>query len=310
MPPIPGPDGLAPVTDDVIGLDVLQWSVWHTLLRTRFELVTVDRGYPTHAIFYFSGGAVEVPLEAADSQSLEVEVPLDHMATTIPFGLRMPDGEILVEVNPGARSLWRDPSGAVFNSFLDRVRAMPSPRVLEIGSRARSGTTYRHFLPEDVDYVGADMKEGPNVDVVADAHDLAAALGDQRFDAAFSISVFEHLAMPWKAAVSINRVLHDGAVLFVGTHQSFPVHDAPWDFWRFSDNAWKCMFNRATGFRVLETALGEPAEMVARSSHAAVWRIEEQRAYFTSNALMQKIGEPTVDWPVSMDDLDIGDYPA
>src|SRR5205823_13283920 len=134
-----------------------------------------------------------------------------------------------------------------------------------------------------------------------------AALGDQQFDAVFSISVFEHLAMPWKAAVSINRVLRDGGLVFIGTHQSFPVHDAPWDFWRFSDQAWKCMFNRATGFEVVETALGEPAEMVALSSHAALWRIEEQRAFFTSNALMRRIGESSVDWLVSMSDLDVGE---
>jgi hypothetical protein len=50
--------------------------------------------------------------------------------------------------------------------------------------------------------------------------------------------------------------------------------------------------------------------MIALSSHPAVWRIEQQRAFFTSNALMRKIGEATVDWPVAMSDLDVGDYPG
>ena len=100
------------------------------------------------------------------------------------------------------------------------------------------------------------------------------------------------------------------SVVYVGTHQSFPLHDPPWDFWRFSDEAWKCLFNRATGFEVVTAALGEPAEMIALSSHPAVWRIEQQRAFFTSNALMRKTGEATVDWPVAMSDLDVGDYPA
>ena len=307
---IPSIDELRSVADSELGLEILQWSAWHNLLRARFELTPGERGYPTHAIFYFSCGVVEVSLEPQTVHALDVEVPREHVATTIPLGLRMGDGEILAEANPGASALSKDPSGAVFHRFLDALRAMPSARVLEIGSRARSGTTYRHFLPPHVEYVGVDVKEGPNVDLVADAHDLAAALGDQRFDAVFSISVFEHLAMPWKAALSINRVLHVGGLVFIGTHQSFPVHDQPWDFWRFSDEAWKCLFNRATGFEVVEAALGEPAEMVALASHPAVWRIEEQRAYFTSNALMRKVGETTIDWPVEMSDLDVGDYPA
>ena len=307
---IPSIDELRSVADSEVELEILQWSVWHNLLRVRFELTPGELGYPTHAIFYFSCEVVEVPLAPQHAHTLDVEIPREHVAATIPLGLRMGDREVLAEGNPGASALQRDPSGAVFQRFLDGLRAMPSARVLEIGSRARSGTTYRHFLPPHADYVGVDVKGGPNVDVVADAHDLSAALGDQRFDAVFSISVFEHLAMPWKAALSINRVLHTGGLVFIGTHQSFPVHDQPWDFWRFSDEAWKCLFNGATGFEVVEAALGEPAEMVALASHPAVWRIEEQRAYFTSNALMRKIGETTIDWPVAMSDLDVGDYPA
>ena len=308
--PLPDPDDVPRITDDVIGLEVLQWTVWHTILRMRFDVEPGERGLPTHLILYFSNEPMVIPLEPRTSQSVEVLIPEEHGTTCIPLAFRMPSGELFSDPNPGARALRRDPSGAVFYRFLEELKKIPSPRVLEIGSRARSGNTYLDFLPEGTQYVGVDVKDGPNVDVVADAHDLRAALGDEQFDAVFSISVFEHLAMPWKAAVSINRVLRPGGLVFVGTHQSFPLHDPPWDFWRFSDEAWKCLFNRATGYEVVEAALGEPSEMIALSSHPAVWRIEQQRAYFTSNALMRKIGEATVDWAVEMSDLDVGDYPA
>ena len=309
-PPIPNSDDLPRITDDVIGFEVLQWTVWHTILRMRFDVAPRERGLPTHLILYFSNEPMEIPLEPRLSQSVEVLIPNEHSATCIPLAFRMESGELFSEPNPGARSLREDPSGTIFYDFLEALRTMPAPRVLEIGSRARSGNTYLDFLPEGTEYLGVDVKAGPNVDVVADAHDLRAALGGQKFDAVFCISVFEHLAMPWKVAVSINQVLNDGGLVFVGTHQSFPLHDQPWDFWRFSDEAWKCLFNRATGFEVVKAALGEPAEMIALSSHPAVWRIEQQRAYFTSNALMRKIGESRVDWDVSMSDLEVGDYPA
>ncbi|HEV3225583.1 MAG TPA: hypothetical protein VGZ52_02065 [Acidimicrobiales bacterium] len=68
--PIPGSDGLRPVTDDDVGLDILQWSVWHMAMKVRFELVAGERGCPTHAIFYFGCCATEVALEPADSKSL------------------------------------------------------------------------------------------------------------------------------------------------------------------------------------------------------------------------------------------------
>jgi hypothetical protein len=216
----------------------------------------------------------------------------------------------VVERTPGDRALEEDPSGAVFTEFLARVGKLSTGRVLEIGSRARSGTTYRQLLPPELDYVGVDIIEGPNVDVVGDAHDLSAALPRQRFDAALSIAVFEHLAMPWKAAVSLNSVLNPGALAFISSHQSFPVHESPWDFWRFSDQAWRCIFNRPTGFEVVQAAMGEPAELVANASRPSVWRIEEQPAFFTSNVLVRKIGEAKVDWSVTVDDLDIGFYPT
>src|SRR5438128_1005730 len=65
-----------------------------------------------------------------------------------------------------------DPYHLVFADFFARVAAMEAPRVLEIGSRARSGTVYRGRLPASARYLGVDAVAGPNVDLVGDAHDL------------------------------------------------------------------------------------------------------------------------------------------
>jgi hypothetical protein len=162
---------------------------------------------------------------------------------------------------------------------------------------------YRGIVPDGFDYVGLDIKQGPNVDVVGDAHELTAAVGEQRFDVVFAIAVFEHLAMPWKAVVSINRVMNPGGLVYVGTHQTFPVHEAPWDFWRFSDAAWRSLFNAATGFEILDVAMGEPASIVPLAAKASVWGTETQPAFLTSSVLARKIGEPRVDWDVSLAEL-------
>jgi 2-polyprenyl-3-methyl-5-hydroxy-6-metoxy-1,4-benzoquinol methylase len=88
------------------------------------------------------------------------------------------------------------------------------------------------------------------VDVVGDAHSLAAHFPPKTFDGAYSISVFEHLAMRWKVVLDLNHVLKPEAVVFVSTHPAWPTHERPWDFWRFSTDAMRVLFNPATGFDV------------------------------------------------------------
>src|SRR5690349_3736746 len=84
-PPIPNSDDLPRITDDVIGFEVLQWTVWHTILRMRFDVAPRERGLPTHLILYFSNEPMEIPLEPRLSQSVEVLIPNEHSATCIPL---------------------------------------------------------------------------------------------------------------------------------------------------------------------------------------------------------------------------------
>jgi 2-polyprenyl-3-methyl-5-hydroxy-6-metoxy-1,4-benzoquinol methylase len=153
------------------------------------------------------------------------------------------------------------------------------------------------------------VKEGPNVDVVADAHELASVLSGRRFDAALSVSVFEHLLMPWKVVLELNRVLADGAPVLVSTHQAYPLHDEPWDFWRFSDRAWAALFNEATGFEIVDTVLSEPATVVAAATHTSTWNLTPRRAFLVSAVFARRVGDARVAWPVDAATLLATEYP-
>lgn len=85
-------------------------------------------------------------------------------------------------------------------------------RFLEIGFRARSGIIRRQHIPETWHYIGADVLPGPNVDIVVDAHKLSSSIPRRSINGVMSLSVFEHLAMPWKAAIELNRVMVKGAI--------------------------------------------------------------------------------------------------
>lgn len=186
----------------------------------------------------------------------------------IPFAFRPDASECFLEAKiKGDKRLLQvplphappDPYHRLFGDFIRDVNAMPKPSVLELGSRARSGNVYSGVFNNHVCYKGLDIASGVNVDVVGDAHEMSRLFPTyEKFDAIFSISVFEHLAMPWKVVLECNKILKPSGVIFMASHQTWPVHDAPWDFWRFSSSAWQALFNSATGFRVIEAVMGFP----------------------------------------------------
>jgi hypothetical protein len=186
----------------------------------------------------------------------------------------------------------------VFTGFVKTVCARGG-RVLEIGARARSGVSHRNLFSPLVRYVGLDISSGPNVDAVGDAHHLSR-LVTGKFDAVFSISTFEHLLMPWKVALEINKVLELGGLAYTQSHQTWPLHDAPWDFWRFSQDSWHGLYNRHTGFEIIKAKHALPAFL----SPALVYPGPDRGVcYLGSCCLARKIGEPEVAWEAEMDGI-------
>lgn len=147
--------------------------------------------------------------------------------------------------------------------FVDQLQAMERPRVLELGTRrwrADLPTHHLDWVPQPACYVMSDVAEGPDVDVVADAHDLAP-FTDDGFNAIIAVSVWEHLARPWIAARAVARVLAPGGLLYVATHQTFPIHGYPDDYFRFSTAALATLFEDA-GLATLAEGYGYPCEIV------------------------------------------------
>ena len=131
-------------------------------------------------------------------------------------------------------------------------------RVLELGSRNVTGANLRNRF-SNAEYVGFDFYDGENVDVVGDAHKLSTYFsGQEKFDLIFSSAVFEHLHMPWVAAVEIQKLLKVGGFVFIETHFSFSSHERPWHFFQFSDMGLRALFNDALGFDLIESGMSNP----------------------------------------------------
>ena len=94
-------------------------------------------------------------------------------------------------------------------------------------------------------WVGFDIQPHANCEIVGDAHDLP--FQDESFDAVHTVSVFEHLRKPWRAAAEIVRVLRPGGVLFCSVPFAYPIHGSPYDFFRYTPDGLVSVFEALEG---------------------------------------------------------------
>lgn len=131
-------------------------------------------------------------------------------------------------------------TGALSSAYDQFRAALPVSRVLELGTLRWDVSLPTHHRDElgagVAEWVLSDVTAGMDVDVTADAHDLAP-FADGSFDAVMAVSVWEHLRRPWIAAEAVARVLRPGGLVYVCTHQTFPLHGYPDDYFRFSTHA-------------------------------------------------------------------------
>ena len=262
-----------------------------------------------------AGDAVRV-VDLADPSSDEAEAfqfdiyePDRDAAVNTTLMAEFASGELVAIQEVAGRALGDDPVHVLNRKFQGEIRKLRAPDVLEVGARARSGNLYRSWLPAGATYVGFDILPGENVDVVGDAHRLSSFLPAEGFDAIFSVSTMEHLAMPWVVAAEMNRVMRPGGLVFIATHQTWPVHDSPWDFYRFSEHSWATLFNKYSGFEIVGTAAGEPAKVIANIVHAATNGLELQPAFLSSAVLARKVSSTDLVWAAQASEVVSADYP-
>ena len=194
------------------------------------------------------------------------------------------------------------------NKTWERLLEDPAiKRIIDIGGRARSGLSRKHAYPGK-EVVVADILPAPDVDIVADVHEIASRI-DDTFDAFMSIATFEHLLMPWKAAIELNGIIRGGAIGLVVTHQTVGIHEVPWDFYRYSDQAWKGIFNHFTGFEVIDSGMTLPTMIIPIRWQRQFDRTERALGFMTSACVVRKTGKPTVDWPITVASITKDMYP-
>lgn len=138
--------------------------------------------------------------------------------------------------------------------FQKDVLTLEGPVVVELGvkrSNPSVSTLHTDWVPNAASWIGTDIEPGKDVDIIADVHTLSSCLGEEMCDIVISCSTFEHIKYPFLAAHEIMKVLRVGGLIFLQTHQTFPLHAYPSDFFRFSKEALGVLFPASMGFEVI-----------------------------------------------------------
>jgi hypothetical protein len=162
-----------------------------------------------------------------------------------------------------------DASSDLLDNFIDQCRLKDAPKVLELGTRRsyeERSTRHDSWVPHASTFIGADIELAEDVDLVADVHRLTETTGHEEFDIIISCSSFEHFKYPHLAAHEIMKAMKIGGLLFIQTHQSYPLHASPHDYFRFSRDALSGLFGTRMGFEVIATSYDFPVRLKAKES--------------------------------------------
>ena len=194
------------------------------------------------------------------------------------------------------------PGEQSFPLFMERAAQLVKPRILELGTRqAIPGRSTRrsNLFPNASQYIGTDIEAGVDVDLVADVHRLSSYTGESAFDIIITEAGFEHFKYPHLAAHEIMKCLSLGGLIFIQTHQTFPIHAVPYDYFRFSTDALRSLFSKSMGMQIHATGYGSPAAIYSRvdpSGHLAP-------AYLHVNLFAEKIGPTPANYVYEYDCL-------
>jgi SAM-dependent methyltransferase len=109
---------------------------------------------------------------------------------------------------------------------------------------------YKIYQPPQVaEWIGFDVPGNPEAEI----HGYGDALPfvEESFDTVLCTEVLEHVADPGAVVREMARVLKPGGYVITTTPLYFPIHEAPYDFFRYTPYGLRYLFERA-GFKIVE----------------------------------------------------------
>jgi predicted SAM-dependent methyltransferase len=109
----------------------------------------------------------------------------------------------------------------------------------------------------NVEYIMTDYENGIDVDIVTDLHTIDTKFEKNTFDLIISCSTYEHLKYPQLCSHNLMKILKIDGIIFIQTHQTYPLHGYKYDYFRFSREALKGMLSKKMNFTTITTYFEE-----------------------------------------------------
>ncbi len=116
--------------------------------------------------------------------------------------------------------------------------------VIEVGSYQVEGqigyADLRPFFKKNF-YIGVDLRKGIGVDTIHDVHSLGFKSSVASW--VLCLDTLEHVKNPLKAVEELKRILKKEGIIILSSVMDFPIHDHPWDYWRFTPQIFEEMLS-------------------------------------------------------------------
>jgi SAM-dependent methyltransferase len=133
---------------------------------------------------------------------------------------------------------------------------IPEP-IYEFGSLQVSGQEgYADLRPifPGKHYIGCDARMGVGVDRIEDL--MGLSLEDETAGTVLILDTLEHVENCHRAMEDVHRILKPEGILAISSVMLFPIHEHPFDYWRFTPEAFRLLLR---GFpTALVSFEGEP----------------------------------------------------
>lgn len=177
-------------------------------------------------------------------------------------------------------------------------------KILELGtkrSQNNNPTNKKNLFINipNIDYVMTDYQNGLDVDIVCDLHKTSSIFNDNSFDIIISCSTFEHLKYPQLCGHNLMKILTVGGIIFIQTHQTYPLHGYKYDYYRFSREALKSIFSSKMNMKTLSTHFNGSC-VILPEQNLDTWN-DVAESYLNVVFVGEKIGETPKEYIYDID---------
>lgn len=141
-------------------------------------------------------------------------------------------------------------SMATMRRFINEYLSLDKKtKIIDIGSLDINGS-YRELFDNKLwEYIGIDIKEGDNVDVVLEKH-FNLPFDDKSIDVVISGQAIEHMSHPWLMMEEIGRVLKKNGFCCMVVPSAGCFHEEK-DYWRVFPEGMR-VFAEIAGLQIID----------------------------------------------------------